>query len=518
MQPSTPPPSSSTALASLRTDRRHRGRRRVVGAIVPEPRQQRQLHRDGHHGHHGGAAASIRPECCRGATPRRRARTSSIDWGSRCDTTRGTLKYPSFFAGACYTPFKGNNGGATAPGVTASTIKVVLLPGAGGRPDPEVHRAADRRHRHQRRRRPRPCRTGSTFYRPLLRDLRPQGRSWSPSRPPASRATRSRPGPTPSPSPNHQAVRGRRAVRSSPPRSATSWRSDHMLCLDCGPEPTRRLLPSALAVRLQPGPCNADELQVHRRRFHRHRAPGTRRASTPGEADFTHEKRKFGDDLHHHRPGRRDAAEALRGQPGQVRRPPRPGAGVQDPDQAADRRARRSSPSSRRPGDTSVIFVGDPVAPRSLTKAATGPELLPRVDHHRSRADRHHHLRPHLRPEAVVARVRRVDAGRPHRPLGQRRPLRLQLVLRAQASGQDRSRGHRSRLQPPLLGAAGGRSEPDRPDVRGRALRRTSHQERRHAAPDLLRQPRDLAADRLPGHRRRHSRCGGTRPPRVPTS
>ena len=37
----------------------------------------------------------------------------------------GKLKYPSFFAGECYAPFHGNNGGATATGVTAKTIKVV---------------------------------------------------------------------------------------------------------------------------------------------------------------------------------------------------------------------------------------------------------------------------------------------------------------------------------------------------------------------------------------------------------
>jgi Periplasmic binding protein len=52
--------------------------------------------------------------------------TKSINWGSRCDTTRGTLKYPSFFAGDCYKPFTGNNGGSTYQGVTSDSIKVVL--------------------------------------------------------------------------------------------------------------------------------------------------------------------------------------------------------------------------------------------------------------------------------------------------------------------------------------------------------------------------------------------------------
>lgn len=52
--------------------------------------------------------------------------TDEIDWGPRCDTERGRLAYPSFFASECYAPFTGDNGGATAPGVTADTIKVVL--------------------------------------------------------------------------------------------------------------------------------------------------------------------------------------------------------------------------------------------------------------------------------------------------------------------------------------------------------------------------------------------------------
>lgn len=53
-------------------------------------------------------------------------KTNSIDWGSRCDTTTGKLKIPYYFAGQCYAPFKGSNGGATYQGVTADSIKVVL--------------------------------------------------------------------------------------------------------------------------------------------------------------------------------------------------------------------------------------------------------------------------------------------------------------------------------------------------------------------------------------------------------
>ena len=81
---------------------------------------------------------------------------------------------------------------------------------------------------------------------------------------------------------------------------------------------------------------------------------------------------------------------------------------------------------------TSVIFSGDPVAPQALTRAATGQELLPRVDHHRLGAHRHRRLRPHLRPAAVGARLRRVLRCGPHR--GDRCHVPVPVVLRPRAA------------------------------------------------------------------------------------
>lgn len=48
-----------------------------------------------------------------------------IDFGQRCDEERGTLAVPDFFAPECFAPFEGDNGGATAQGVTADSIKIV---------------------------------------------------------------------------------------------------------------------------------------------------------------------------------------------------------------------------------------------------------------------------------------------------------------------------------------------------------------------------------------------------------
>jgi hypothetical protein len=47
------------------------------------------------------------------------------DWPETCDTERGTLAIPSVYALPCVPAFEGDNGGATARGVTADSIKVV---------------------------------------------------------------------------------------------------------------------------------------------------------------------------------------------------------------------------------------------------------------------------------------------------------------------------------------------------------------------------------------------------------
>lgn len=52
-----------------------------------------------------------------------------IDWGERCDITTGRVAVPDFFAPECHAPFTGDTGGSTARGVTADTIKIVLYQG-----------------------------------------------------------------------------------------------------------------------------------------------------------------------------------------------------------------------------------------------------------------------------------------------------------------------------------------------------------------------------------------------------
>ncbi len=65
-----------------------------------------------------------RPVRRAGRFPSSRGRSSptankdSINWGPNCDTTLGTVKIPYTYASPCAKPFTGDNGGATADGVT----------------------------------------------------------------------------------------------------------------------------------------------------------------------------------------------------------------------------------------------------------------------------------------------------------------------------------------------------------------------------------------------------------------
>lgn len=55
-----------------------------------------------------------------------RGQAESIQWGKRCDTTKGVLALPVTPPPECFKPYTGDNGGATSMGITATTVKVVV--------------------------------------------------------------------------------------------------------------------------------------------------------------------------------------------------------------------------------------------------------------------------------------------------------------------------------------------------------------------------------------------------------
>jgi hypothetical protein len=77
---------------------------------------------------------------------------TDVDFGPNCDPATGKIRLPSIYAAPCVVPFDGDNGGATAPGVTADSVRVLvyladpqldplstaLLAGAGADVSPEA--------------------------------------------------------------------------------------------------------------------------------------------------------------------------------------------------------------------------------------------------------------------------------------------------------------------------------------------------------------------------------------------
>ena len=104
----------------------HDRRRRETSVRRPTPRQRPSTDATTPAVHGAGAEITY-PLSFAQATEQGIADT--IDWGDRCDTSTGRLAVPDFFAQPCFAPFTGDNGGATAPGVTADEITIVYYEG-----------------------------------------------------------------------------------------------------------------------------------------------------------------------------------------------------------------------------------------------------------------------------------------------------------------------------------------------------------------------------------------------------
>ena len=158
-----------------------------------------------------------------------------------------------------------------------------------------------------------------------------------------------------------------------------------------------------------------------------------------------------------------------------------------------DRRSPRSSPYQLDPttiqatatqvitklkaaGVTTVVFSGDPVAPRDFTKEATAQEYFPEWVISASDIGRRHRVRPHVRPGAVEARVRRHASSPPARPTDQIGSFFFYKWFTGQdppADGQ-----HRRHLAEPgavLRGPPRCRSQPHPRDVPRRCVRPTGY-------------------------------------------
>jgi hypothetical protein len=121
MQPSTSPPSRPTALRRYGPLIAIVVVIAVIAAVVLATRKD-----DTTSAPTATTAPASRADVLSYSQAKAQGTEGKVNWGDRCDTSIGKLKYPSFFAGECYAPFSGDNGGATGPGVTGNTIKVVF--------------------------------------------------------------------------------------------------------------------------------------------------------------------------------------------------------------------------------------------------------------------------------------------------------------------------------------------------------------------------------------------------------
>ena len=170
-------------------------------------------------------------------------------------------------------------------------------------------------------------------------------------------------------------------------------------------------------------------------------------------------------------------------------------------------------------GVTTIVFNGDPVAPRDFTKEATAQEYFPEWVVVGQHAGRHQRVRPHVRPGAVEARVRRHAARCPHadRPVGYRSTSTSGSTA---SSRPPTDRSVCSQPNPALFFAVVQGVGPNLTPRRGATLRSRCRRRRRpgdQPAVPVVRRQGLLAERGLPRVSTTPRRSGGTRPRPGPT-
>jgi Periplasmic binding protein len=299
-------------------------------------------------------------------------KVGSINWGSRCNVATGTLKYPSFFAGACYAPFTGNNGGATTSGVTASTIKVVYYVAQANDPilnyiESAVKDTATNAQNIQ------TMQDWVTFYNHFFEtygrkvQLIPFTASGVSDDPVSARAdavtiaTNIKP----------FAVWGGPILTTA---FADELSARHVLCIDCGSGDTNSYFQQRSPYVWSLGMLPQQSI-VHVAEFLKKQVNG-KKATFAGESDFKTQKRKFGMiDLVNNADSSsllKDWQKAFKSDGINV---------AQYVTYASPTDLQTQAPALiaklKAAGVTSVIFSGDPVAPQTLTRAATAQNYFP---------------------------------------------------------------------------------------------------------------------------------------------
>ena len=297
---------------------------------------------------------------------------NSIRWGDRCDVATGKLKYPSFFAGDCYAPFAGDNGGATAQGVTATTIKVVFyLPEQS---DPILNYITSAiKDTATNQQTIDTMQNWVVFYNHYFEtygrkvEMIPYVATGQSNDPVAARADAV----TVATDIKPFAVWGGPILTTA---FADELAAQHTLCIDCGSGDTNSYFvqrsPYVWALNILP------EQQITHVAEYLKKQVNNRNASFAGERDFTTRKRKFGViDL---------VVDANSAQLLKDWQQSLSAAGInvaQYVTYASPVDLQTSAPALiaklKDAGVTSVIFSGDPIAPQAITRAATSQNYFP---------------------------------------------------------------------------------------------------------------------------------------------
>ncbi|HXW38629.1 MAG TPA: hypothetical protein VEJ44_02960, partial [Acidimicrobiales bacterium] len=299
-------------------------------------------------------------------------KAGSIDWGPNCNTTTGKLKYPSFFAGECYAPYHGDNGGATAPGVTATTIKVVYYVPEQNDPiinyiESAVKDTATNAQNIQ------TMQDWVSFYNHYYETygrkvvLIPYTATGEADDPVAARADAV----TIATDIQPFAVWGGPVLT---PAFADELAARHILCIDCGSGDTTSYFAQRAPYVWTLG-ILASQGVVHLTEFLKNQVAGYD-ARFAGEADFRHRIRRFGMIALVNDPTTAQALQQAQRSFAAAHLPV-----VQYVTYASPIDLETQAPALiaklKAAGVTSVIFSGDPVAPQTLTAAATAQDYFP---------------------------------------------------------------------------------------------------------------------------------------------
>ena len=438
-------------------------------------------------------------------------KTSAYDWGSECDHATGRLKMPTVYAPPCVPVFTGSNGGATSSGVSGSAINVVYYQMQPGGLASTISAAAGTNAQE--------LATAQAYVAMFNQvyglygrhvNLIPFTASGADTDPVAAHA---------------DAVTVAQQLHAfasiNGPGETTAYQDElarlHVLCLACGDSSTNGEIQKNAPFQWANLPT-ADTSLFETIDYVAAKLSG-KDAVWAGDPSFHSQKRKFivvSETSEPPAPGYAQLTAEL------TKKLTAGHVDMASPTDLTYTLNLTTLPTSaatiaeklKASGATSVIFAGDPIMPIYLTKACANIGYFPEWIITGIALDGHIGARALLRPERMVARLRRDESRRAGTREHRRRRPSLPLVVRAQRHAGRRWPRRRSSRRSSSSSRAcnwpGRTSRPTRSPPGCSAPHRRAAGPRRRSMPTATRAPRRARATRP----RPTTRSSGTTPPR----